>query len=173
MKRVDIILVKLNSALIATMMFVMFVLVFSNVVTRYVFSFSMNWAEELSRYLMIWIAYLGAGLAMREGRHASIEVLQDLLPKPAVKYVRVLVALVILIFMGVLAFLGWEYSQFAMRQRTAVLRLPMGLLYLAIPIGAAGFILHLVASFREFINKEPIEDDHLPQVPSQKGETFS
>ena len=73
-------LVAANRAIIFLMMAVMATLVFVNVVTRYVFNFSIIWAEEVSQYLMIWIAYLGAGLALREGRHVAVEMLQDRLP---------------------------------------------------------------------------------------------
>ena len=48
------------------MMAVMVALVFTNVVTRYVFGFSVTWAEEFSQYLMVWIAFVGAGLAWRQ-----------------------------------------------------------------------------------------------------------
>ena len=59
-------LVAANRAIVFLMMAVMATLVFVNVVARYVFNFSIIWAEEVSQYLMIWIAYLGAGLALRE-----------------------------------------------------------------------------------------------------------
>ena len=73
LRRLERAFVRLNQGLVMLMMMAMAALVFTNVVTRYLFGFSLNWAEEASRYLMIWVAYLGAGLAMREGRHVAIE----------------------------------------------------------------------------------------------------
>ena len=66
-----------NRAVVFAMMAVMTTLVFINVIARYLFNFSIIWAEEISQYLMIWIAYLGAGLALREGRHVALELLHD------------------------------------------------------------------------------------------------
>ena len=72
--------VRANQAVIGAMMVVMFALVFTNVVTRYVLGFSIAWAEEVSSFLMIWITYLGAGLALRQGRLVAIDLFQDMLP---------------------------------------------------------------------------------------------
>ena len=73
--------VRVNQWLVVALMGSMAMLVFVNVITRYVFNFSIIWAEEFSQYLMIWIAYLGAGLALREGRHVAVEMLQDRCPR--------------------------------------------------------------------------------------------
>jgi len=81
-------LVTANRAIIFIMMAVMATLVFVNVVARYVLNFSIIWAEEVSQYLMIWIAFLGAGLALREGRHVALELLHDFLPGTLGRKVR-------------------------------------------------------------------------------------
>jgi hypothetical protein len=88
LRRLERAFVWLNQGLVMLMMMAMAALVFTNVVTRYLFGFSLNWAEETSRYLMIWVAYLGAGLAMREGRHVAIEYLQGLLPPRLAPFAR-------------------------------------------------------------------------------------
>ena len=82
----------LNQALVIAMMTVMVALVFTNVVTRYVFGFSVTWAEEFSQYLLVWIAFVGAGLALREGRHVAVEMVQDMLSPQSKRRLRTLVA---------------------------------------------------------------------------------
>jgi TRAP-type C4-dicarboxylate transport system permease small subunit len=155
LRRLERAFVWLNQAIVMLMMMTMATLVFTNVVTRYVFGFSLNWAEETSRYLMIWVAYLGAGLAMREGRHVAIEYLQGLLPARVAPYARAVVALLILTFMVALAVLGAQIAQFAWRQRTPVLGLPQGAVYLAIPIGAGLFVLHFLSVLRDYLRQKP------------------
>jgi TRAP-type transport system small permease protein len=147
--------VLLNQGVVMLMMMAMAGLVFTNVVTRYAFGFSLNWAEESSRYLMIWVTYLGAGLAMREGRHVAIEYLQGLLPERLAPYARGVVALLILAFMGTLGVLGVQIAQFAWRQRTPVLGLPQGFVYLAIPIGAGLFVVHFLIVLRSYLRQKP------------------
>lgn len=147
--------VLLNQGLVMLMMMAMAALVFTNVVTRYVFGFSLNWAEEASRFLMVWVAYLGAGLAMREGRHVAIEFVQGLLPARLAPYARAFVALLILAFMVALAVLGVQIAQFAWRQRTPVLGIPQGAVYLAIPIGAGLFVVHFLVVLRDYLRQKP------------------
>jgi TRAP-type C4-dicarboxylate transport system permease small subunit len=167
-KRVEQVLVSVNGAVIAGMLFVMFILVFTNVITRYVFGFSLNWAEEASRFLMIWVTYLGAGLAMREGRHSAITILQDVLPERLARYLRAIVALTIIAFMLALTILGFQYSRLAMDQTTAALRLPTGVVYLAVPIGAIGFVLHLIAGVREYLDGPPQDNDQQIEASAQR-----
>jgi TRAP-type C4-dicarboxylate transport system permease small subunit len=158
LKRVEKLFVQLNGAAVALMMFTMFILVFMNVITRYVFGFSLNWSDELSRFLMIWTVFLGAGLAMREGRHVAIEFLQSMLPDKLQKYFRATVGLIIIAFMGVLVILGYSYADAMMATKSPVLRWPIGLVYIVIPIGALAFILHFVTIFRDYLEKTSQEE---------------
>ena len=142
-----------NQLLIGLMMTIMFALVFINVVTRYVFGFSFAAAEEISTFLMIWITYIGAGLALREGRLAAIDLFQDALPQKARRFVRVLLGLTILLFLGILAYYGVKMVRFGWSQETWATQIPRGIPYLAIPIGAIVFGLHLILMFREWMDR--------------------
>jgi TRAP-type transport system small permease protein len=146
-------LVTANRAIIFSMMAVMATLVFVNVVTRYVLNFSIIWAEEVSQYLMIWIAYLGAGLALREGRHVAVEMLQDRLPTTLCRTLRMAVGGLVLAFLGIVTVLGFQFAVFVWNQETPVLNISLGIPSLAIPIGALLFALHLVFMFRNYVGK--------------------
>ena len=126
-------------------------LVFANVVGRYVFGVSFAWAEEVSRYMMIWLAFLAAGLALREGAHIAVENLPDALPQPLAIAVRLLALLLMAGFIALIGWLGWHYAQFAMMQRTPVMRWPVGQVYLAIPIGMGLMLVHLVLVARDYV----------------------
>jgi TRAP-type C4-dicarboxylate transport system permease small subunit len=147
-------LVAANRAIVFAMMAVMATLVFVNVVARYVFNFSIIWTEEVSQYLMIWIAYLGAGLALREGRHVAVEMLQDRLPTALGRRLRMAVGGLVLIFLGVVTVLGFQFAVFVWNQETPVLNISLGIPSLAIPIGALLFAAHLVLMFRNYVGKQ-------------------
>jgi TRAP-type C4-dicarboxylate transport system permease small subunit len=151
LERVDRGLCVANRAVLATLLAVMALLVFGNVVLRYLFGISLSWVEELTRYMMIWLTWLGAGLALREGAHIAIDTLQQALPEIGARLLRGIVAIAVIGFFGALVWLGWRYSMFAWRQETAVLRLPAGLVYLAIPIGSALMLAHLLLTMREAV----------------------
>lgn len=66
--------------LIALMLALMVILVFGNVVLRYGFNSGIAVSEELSRWLFIWITFLGAVVAMRERAHLGVDMLVSKLP---------------------------------------------------------------------------------------------
>jgi len=67
-------------AVIATCLVVMVVLVFGNVVLRYGFNSGITISEELSRWLLVWLTFLGAIVAMREHAHLGVDTLIRKLP---------------------------------------------------------------------------------------------
>jgi len=136
-------------------------LVFGNVVLRYGFGLSLAWAEEVSRYMMIWLAFLAAGLALREGAHIAVETLPDSLPRALAIPVRAVAVLLVAGFLALMLWLGWEYAQFAMMQRTPVLRLPVGYIYLAIPIGMGLMLVHLLLVARRTIFLDKSDEERI------------
>jgi TRAP-type C4-dicarboxylate transport system permease small subunit len=158
--RLEDLVVRVNQWLVIALMASMAVLVFVNVVCRYLFNFSIIWVEELTQYQMIWVAYLGAGLALREGRHVAVDTLQDLLPAPLRRYLRALIGMGMAAFLAALVVLGYQIVVFTWNQETPVMNVPTGLPYLAVPIGAAAMLLHLLLFWRRFVERDfiPIED---------------
>ncbi len=152
--------VQLNQALIVALMATMTALVFVNVVARYGFGVSYGWAVELSRFAMIWVTFLGAGLALRYGQLVSVDVLQTALPPAGRRFLRWVVALLVLAFLLALLWLGILFVAFSWQNQTPVLRWPKGIPYLAVPLGAGFLILHLLLIWRRFVSAtfEPLVD---------------
>lgn len=165
--RVEVVVVRVNQALVIGLMASMAVLVFVNVVTRYVFNHSIIWVEELTQYEMIWVAYLGAGLALREGRHVAVDSLVELLPAAPRRWLRSLLAAAIAVFLLVLVVLGFQIVAFTWNQETPVMNLPTGVPYLAVPLGAAAWLLHLLLFWRRFVARE---FDHPPDPGADEAD---
>src|SRR5512144_1674906 len=136
--------IALNRWIVIVMTSVMVILVFLNVVCRYIFNFSIIWAEEVSQYLMVWVAFLGAGLALRQGRHVAVELLQEQLPGGAKRGLRWGLVLAMLAFLLATAVLGAMFAWFARDMETPVLNISMAIPYSAVPIGSALLAIHLV-----------------------------
>lgn len=71
---------KLLEFLVVICLFSMVAMVFGNVVMRYAFNSGIQISEEMSRYAFIWLTYLGAIVAMREGGHLGVDTLFKHLP---------------------------------------------------------------------------------------------
>lgn len=72
------------------LMSVMTLLIFVQVVMRYVFSNSLSWSEELARYIFIWLIYLGISFGCKEMKHLKIDAGLLLFPKKLRPYVIIL-----------------------------------------------------------------------------------
>ena len=72
---------KLLDVLIALCLAVMVVMVFGNVVLRYIFNSGIAVSEELSRWLFVWMTFLGAIVALKEHGHLGTDMLVSRLPR--------------------------------------------------------------------------------------------
>ena len=142
--------VRANETVVVAMAAVMVVLVVANVFCRYVLGFSVIWAEEVSQYLMVWITFVGAGLALRQGRHVAVEMLQDRLAPGARHGLRWGVLLAVFVFLLTTMVLGFMFAWFARDMETPVLNIPLAIPYLAVPIGALLAAVHLALVARDY-----------------------
>ena len=92
-------------AISALFLLLMVVLVFGNVVLRYAFNSGWAVSEEVSRWLFVWITFLGAIVAMREHQHLGTDMLVSRLP-PAGKKACLVASLVLMLYVCWLLFAG-------------------------------------------------------------------
>jgi TRAP-type transport system small permease protein len=86
MKKAINLFFKLLEFLVVLCLFAMVVMVFGNVVMRYAFNSGILISEEMSRYCFIWLTYLGAMVAMKEGGHLGVDTLIKVLPLGGKKF---------------------------------------------------------------------------------------
>ncbi len=139
----DRVLLRANRWAVILMLAAMAMMVFANVALRFLTDQSILWVEEASRYLMIWLTYLGGGLVLRYGGHIGIETLQERFPGLAA-WIRALIVLLMLGFFVFMVWIGSRYVALTWVQTTPVMGIPMGAVYLALPIGFALMAVHLV-----------------------------
>src|SRR5258705_2408517 len=77
----DRMLVRGNRWIVIAILGAMATMVFTNVALRFLTDHSILWVEEVSRYLMIWLTFLGAGLVLRHGGPIGIDTLQEKFPR--------------------------------------------------------------------------------------------
>lgn len=126
-------------------MVLMTIITFIQVVARYLFGFSFSWAEEISRYLVIWITFVGSAIAFRKGAHVSVSALVNVLPTKIRSNVILFSRLITIAFFIVLGYYGLIHTinQSIHLQLGPATRLPMAIPYSAIPIGSVLVISYL------------------------------
>lgn len=152
-------LVAFNEWVVIGLMAGMSVLVITNVISRYLFNHSFVWAEELSRYMMIWVGFLGSGLVLRIGAHIAVDVFQDMMPTRIAQLMRLAVLALVGGCIVAMGWLGLQYVQFAWGQETPVLNWNFGLVYLSIPLGALLMLLHLLLIAGPYVRERTFRND--------------
>jgi C4-dicarboxylate transporter DctQ subunit len=116
----------------------MVIIVFVATCVRYLTVMSLPWAEEVARYSMVWIAYIGASLGIKRNSHLGVEAVLLLLPKGSRIYFDYLRYLIIILFNVLIAYYTFQIvqSQISTEQVSPSLRIPMWFAYGAIPVGA-------------------------------------
>jgi C4-dicarboxylate transporter DctQ subunit len=130
-------------------------LLFINVIMRYIFLAPIFWAEELARYLMVWLIFLGASEVAGAEGHISVNILTKFLGPGGTTFMRRLVSILCCIFCVILTYYSWRHTMRvrSAHQITAALDLPMWWAYLAIPAGSA--LMALRYALELFRDKEP------------------
>ena len=112
------------------------IFVFIQVVLRYCFHFAFSWAQELGRYLTIFLTFLGASLGVKYGTHFSMEALVKYLPPRFNHLIRALANFLCGLFFILIIYFAVVQIQKLHRYgaRTATLHLPMYIPYIPIPL---------------------------------------
>ena len=103
--------------------------VFAQFFTRYVMNSPLAWTEEIARYLLIYVGFLGASLAVRKNSHIFIEVFYHFLPKWMSKPLLAIVDVIRTTFFAVATMLSWQVTGVMTTQYMSVLPYPMSLIY--------------------------------------------
>ncbi len=111
--------------LVVLCLFAMVIMVFGNVVMRYTFNSGILISEEMSRYIFIWLTYLGAMIAMRENGHLGVDTLIKKLPLLG-KKICVFLSESLMLFCNVLFFWGtWQMHELQVTNVSPVAGLSM------------------------------------------------
>lgn len=103
--------------------------VFLQFFSRYVLNDSVAWTEEIARYLLICVCFVGGGMAMRRTSHIHVEFLYVYLPRRAARGLSTLVDLCRVAFLGYGTYLCWKITEIMRFQRMVVADLPMSLVF--------------------------------------------
>ncbi|SCM81692.1 TRAP transporter small permease [Sporomusa sp. GT1] len=132
--------------------------IFLQVISRYVFSNSLTWSEEVGRYLFVWITFLGTALAVRNRSHVALDVLIGKLPQSLKKPVIAFGYLTMMALAGVMIYAAINMITLGSRQVSAALQIPMYWVYLILPVSGVLIIFYLAKNLYEDCMQGGTED---------------
>lgn len=127
---------------VVTLLSVMLLSVLWGVLTRYIFADQSAWTDELARFMLIWVSILGAAYISGKNAHIAIDLLPASLSKKKKLVLEIITAVIISIFVFAIFLVGglrYIYISFKLGQTSAALEIPMGYVYLVLPV--AGIII--------------------------------
>ena len=162
------------------LLLVMLVITVTQIIARHFFSVGFPWAEEATRYLLVWMVMLGAGVLVRVDDHLGINALQDSLPMRLRAVVRVIIFSCIFCVSVLLTIYGYQFAADSSFITSAGLQISMSWAYFAmffgaIPLAIYSFFnvvveIYIIVTATRFVEKH-IEKDRMALILSLSDET--
>ena len=125
--------------------FSMTVIVAVQVFCRYVLNNSLFWSEELARYLLVWLTFLGASVAYRRKVHPGIDIVSARMSDAIQNIFAIFVHLASMILFGIMIFFGVKFAYLVRLQISPALYLPKWIVFSIIPLSGLILMVHSLA----------------------------
>lgn len=143
-KALNTLICKVETIFNSMILVVVLIVITAQVAARYVFNHPLTWSEELSRYLYVWIAWIGCAFCVGTRSHIRVPVVFDNLPQNIQKLLMILGNLIMI---GVFCYLLPYSMQYAMGQNAfmaSTMPIKRIWLYIPLPIGVGLSVIQLI-----------------------------
>ncbi len=143
-------LIKFFEKISVTLLALIVLITFVNVIARYIFNNSLYWSFELTMTILSFLSFFGFYIAFKKNRHLGSDVIFNKLPPKIQNFFYLFNNAIIIFISGVFIFYGGKQAFLFMGQKTSILGINVFFLYALLPI--TGFLLIF-----EVINKVRIK----------------
>lgn len=148
---------KLNRVLEVFLVFIMSVLVIDvlwQVISRYLLASPSSFTDELAGFLLIWVGVLGAAYVAGRQEHLAIDILIQRSPPARQRRLLLIIRSLIFIFALAVMVIGGSvlmYTRFALQVKSAALELPLGYVYIVLPLSGLIIMFYEILHIREIL----------------------
>ena len=135
---------------------ILFALILSQVISRYAFNDSITWTEEVSRYLLVSLTFLGLAIGIRRKAHISVQFFYRYLREKPQKALSVFVGILVILFYVLSVFFSWEVGRHAQGQRMSNINVSRSVLYYTVMVG---FVFAVIMQVKTVIYKIKNQED--------------
>ena len=168
-------LIKLCKIAVISCVLSIALIVSTSIFFRYVLNNSITWSEEIAKYLMVWMVFVGAPVAMVQSRHIAIEMFPNLFRPRIRALIFLIVNLLIVLTMAFWTYRGFTYTVGGMSQvMSSFDKIPLGVVFASIPFGSC---IMMIISFQISLNQilviidpEKYEDRKIKTVEEKASE---
>ena len=142
MEKLSAVLDKITLTTASILLVVIAVIVNWGVFCRYVLFAPLPWSEQIPKYAMIWMGFLGASLGISRNRHIGFDILVVRLPSVIRKLIIIAGRILVLFFLAMMTIYGVTFAlAVGFSSNAPMLPIPMFYLFLAVPVGGVFMIL--------------------------------
>jgi TRAP-type transport system small permease protein len=123
---------------------VLVVTISAAVIFRYVLNSPLSWPEELARYSLVWLTFIGASLATKRNVHIVVDFAGFFLPERSRLWVALAVQLIVVCFLALFVVQGVSVVERMWVAVSPALSLRVGYVYLSIPLGTGLMMVHML-----------------------------
>jgi len=150
---------KISIFLVFLALAIMTLVIFWQVIARFLLGGAFAWGEELSRFLMIFMVIVGAAVALRTNSLISVDILLERATGKFKKTLIVVIHIATIVFCIVVIYYGTLLAQNFSIQKAPSLQVSMSYIYMFLPLGATLMILNSIACILEqFYPRKEIEE---------------
>ncbi len=128
------------------------------VIFRYVLNHSLFWSEELARYILVWLTFLGASCAYYRKVHPSIDLITNRLHQKAQSALKFAVHAISLCLFVVMIYHGTLFTYFVRMQISPAMAIPKWIIFSVIPLSGLLFSLHCITFIFSTITRRTHHD---------------
>ena len=140
----------------------MVVLVFGNVVLRYGFNSGITFSEEVSRFLFVWMVFLGSVLMLRDNGHLGVHTVTKKLPRAGKLACKFVSDVAVLGCCVLLTYGGWRIVKLNMTNIAPVSEIPLGVVYFACLVCSVGMGTLLLRSLYRLLTGKMTDQELCP-----------
>ncbi len=134
------------------MVILLTIVVLLQVIFRYILNIGLPWVDEISRYLNVWVAFLGASIGFKYGDHVGVAFLTKKLPEQAEKIYKIITNIFMFVFLCLAIYYSYNYVA-SSRSVTPMMRLPFQFPKAALLVGLSFMgIHHLSIIFSDIVS---------------------
>ncbi len=154
MRRFFLIIDKFVEGLVVFLMFLLIILGGTQVLSRYIFSYSITWANEILKYSLIWLVFLCTGIALQKNLHISMNTFVAKMPSRIKIVLKYFVFISEIVIGCAIVFYSIQLIKVASFQTTPALGIPIYIIYYGMVIGGVYIALIGIRSILENLKGE-------------------
>lgn len=140
-EEVDLSDLRWEDGIVLVAFWVLAVVVFLQFFTRYVLNDSLGWTEEIARYLLIAVTFVGCVMATRKHSHIAVEFIYRWAPRPVRRLAQAVIDLVCVAFFAAMAVFSWQIAGRTMQMMVSI-DVPKSIIYHVVSLCFAAMAAH-------------------------------